>query len=95
MVAYHCQRTGEKELSPVLVLTRRVNEAIIIDNRIKVTIVGIEDDKVRIGIDAPPEVPIVRQELLAAVADENKAAARTPAVALGNLPLKVPQHKNQ
>ncbi|BCV20778.1 carbon storage regulator CsrA [Moorella sp. Hama-1] len=79
----------------MLVLTRRVNEAIIIDNRIKVTIVGIEDDKVRIGIDAPPEVPIVRQELLAAVADENKAAAQTPAVALDNLSLKVTQGKQR
>lgn len=72
----------------MLVLTRRVNEAIIIDNRIKVTVVGIEDDKIRLGIDAPPDVPIVRQELLAAVADENKAAARTPAVAASNLPVK-------
>ncbi|MDN5344599.1 MAG: carbon storage regulator [Clostridia bacterium] len=79
----------------MLVLTRRVNEAIIIDNRIKITIVGIEDDKVRIGIDAPPEVPIVRQELLAAVADENKAAARTPAVALGNLHPKVMKPKEK
>ncbi len=79
----------------MLVLTRRVNEAIVIDNRIKVTIVGIEDDKIRLGIDAPPEVPIVRQELLTAVADENKAAARTPAVRLSNLPLQATQPKNE
>ncbi|AKX96145.1 carbon storage regulator [Moorella thermoacetica] len=77
----------------MLVLTRRVNEAIIIDNRIKITVVAIEDDKIRLGIDAPPEVPIVREELLAAVANANKAAARTPAVAVGNLPLKAPQPK--
>lgn len=77
----------------MLVLTRRVNEAIIIDNRIKITVVAIEDDKIRLGIDAPPEVPIVREELLAAVAEANKAAARTPAVAVGNLPLKATQPK--
>ncbi|AOQ23400.1 Carbon storage regulator [Moorella thermoacetica] len=75
----------------MLVLTRRVNEAVIIDNRIKITVVAIEDDKIRLGIDAPPEVPIVRQELLAAVADENKAAARTTVIAGNNLPLKEKQ----
>ncbi|APC07870.1 carbon storage regulator CsrA [Neomoorella thermoacetica] len=77
----------------MLVLTRRVNEAIIIDNRIKITVVAIEDDKIRLGIDAPPEVLIVREELLAAVANANKAAARTPAVAVGNLPRKATQPK--
>ncbi|WP_258359760.1 carbon storage regulator [Moorella sulfitireducens (nom. illeg.)] len=70
----------------MLVLTRRVNETIIVDGRIRITVVAIEDDRIRIGIDAPPEVPIVREELLAAVRDENKAAARTAAVAPGELP---------
>ncbi|PRR70302.1 carbon storage regulator CsrA [Neomoorella humiferrea] len=69
----------------MLVLTRRVNETIIIDGKIKVTVVAIEDDKIRIGIDAPPEVGIVREELLNAVRDENKAAART-ALVPGDLP---------
>jgi carbon storage regulator len=79
----------------VLVLTRRVNETIVIDNRIKITVVGIEDDKIRIGIDAPPEVPIVREELLAAVRDENKAAARMPAIAIGELPMKTKPGEQQ
>ncbi|MDN5326565.1 MAG: carbon storage regulator [Moorella sp. (in: firmicutes)] len=79
----------------MLVLTRRVNEAIIIDNRIKITVVGIEDDKIRIGIDAPPEVSIVRQELLAAVANENKVAARTAIIAAGELPMKTKQREKR
>ncbi|MEW8959043.1 MAG: carbon storage regulator CsrA [Moorella sp. (in: firmicutes)] len=74
----------------MLVLTRRVNETIVIDGKIKVTVVAIEDDKIRIGIDAPPEVPIVREELLAAVRDENKAAARTVVAAAGALPKSFP-----
>ncbi|CEP68865.1 Carbon storage regulator [Moorella glycerini] len=79
----------------MLVLTRRVNETIVIDNRIKVTVISIEQDKIRLGIDAPPDIPIVRQELLAAVVDENKAAARTPAIAAGELPIKTKQREQQ
>lgn len=75
----------------MLVLTRRVNETIVIDNRIKVTVISIEEDKIRLGIDAPQEVPVVRQELLTAVADENRAAARTTVIAGRNLPLKATQ----
>ncbi|KYH32694.1 carbon storage regulator CsrA [Neomoorella mulderi] len=72
----------------MLVLTRRVNETIVIDNRIKITVISIEQDKIRLGVDAPPEVPIVREELLSAVRDENKAAARTTVIAAGELPMK-------
>ncbi|QGP92811.1 Translational regulator CsrA [Neomoorella glycerini] len=74
----------------MLVLTRRVNETIVIGNKIKITVISIEEDKIRLGIDAPPDIPVVRQELLAAVRDENKAAARTPAVPVVSLPKKTP-----
>ncbi|WP_338825202.1 Translational regulator CsrA [Moorella humiferrea] len=79
----------------MLVLTRRVNETIVIDGRVKVTVISIDQDKIRLGIDAPPEVPIVREELLAAVRDENKAAARTAPVAAGELPVKTKQDERQ
>ncbi len=47
----------------MLVLTRRIGEAIIIDGDIRVTVTGIQRDKVRIGIDAPPHVRVDREEV--------------------------------
>jgi carbon storage regulator len=47
----------------MLVLTRRIGEEIIIDNNIRVTIVSIDGGKVRLGIAAPPEVRVDRQEV--------------------------------
>lgn len=47
----------------MLVLSRKKGEHIIIDNRILVTIVDIRGNKVRVGIQAPPDVPVHRQEV--------------------------------
>jgi carbon storage regulator len=47
----------------MLVLTRRIGEEIIIDDRIRVTVVSIDGGKVRLGISAPPEVRVDRQEV--------------------------------
>ncbi|MDK9710596.1 carbon storage regulator CsrA [Acidaminobacter sp.] len=58
----------------MLVLTRKLDEALIIDGKIEVVILGVEEGKVRIGISAPPEVKVHRKEILEAVSQENKAA---------------------
>lgn len=47
----------------MLVLTRQRDEAIIINGNIKVTIVDIRGDRVRLGIEAPKEVPVNREEV--------------------------------
>lgn len=47
-----------------LILTRRPTESIIIDGDIKVTIIRIDRGQVRVAIDAPDEINIVREELL-------------------------------
>lgn len=47
----------------MLVLTRRIGEEIIIADNIRVTITAIHGDKVRLGISAPREVPVDRQEV--------------------------------
>ncbi len=47
----------------MLVLTRRLNEAFMIGENIRVLIVRIEEDQVRIGIEAPKDVTILREEL--------------------------------
>ncbi len=47
----------------MLVLTRKTGEEIIIDGRIRITVTQIKGDKVRLGIEAPPEVTVDRQEV--------------------------------
>lgn len=47
----------------MLVLSRHLGESIIIDGKIRVTVVKIGDDKIRLGIEAPPEVRIDREEI--------------------------------
>ena len=47
----------------MLVLTRRIGEEIVIDDHIRVTIVSIDGGKVRVGITAPPEIRVDRQEV--------------------------------
>lgn len=51
----------------MLVLSRKQNESIVIDDRIKVCIVEIRGDKVRLGVEAPKEVPVHRQEVYDAI----------------------------
>jgi carbon storage regulator len=48
----------------MLVLSRKVGEKIVIDGQITLTVVRIEGGQIRLGIDAPREVPVVREELI-------------------------------
>ena len=61
----------------MLVLSRKKNESIVINNDITVTVVEIRGDKVRLGIVAPKEVPVHRQEVFDAI--HGKDAAPRPA----------------
>ncbi len=47
----------------MLVLTRRPGEEIVIDGNIRITVVSVKGDRIRIGIDAPPSVVVDRQEI--------------------------------
>ena len=60
----------------MLVLSRQRDESIMIGDNIVVTIVDIRGDKVRLGINAPSEIPVHRQEVYDAIQRENLRASR-------------------
>jgi carbon storage regulator len=60
----------------MLVLSRQRDESIIIGDNIVVTIVDIRGDKVRLGINAPTEIPVHRQEVYEAIRRENRQSSR-------------------
>ena len=70
----------------MLALARKVNESIILNDTIEVTVLEVKGDQVKIGINAPKDVPIYRKELFVQIQEANEAAANTvnPA-ALGEL----------
>jgi carbon storage regulator len=59
----------------MLVLSRQRDESIIIGDKVVVTIVDIRGDKVRLGIEAPSEIPVHRQEVYDAIQKENRSSS--------------------
>ena len=60
----------------MLVLSRHRDESIMIGDDVVVTIVDIRGDKVRLGIDAPQDIPVHRQEVYEAIKRENQRASQ-------------------
>ncbi|MGN1147130.1 MAG: carbon storage regulator CsrA [Lachnospiraceae bacterium] len=70
----------------MLALSRKKNEAIIINNNIEITVLEVKGDQVKIGITAPKEVPVYRKEVYVQIQESNKAATDTSGLeALKNL----------
>jgi carbon storage regulator len=68
----------------MLVLSRKTGEGIVLDNDISISILSIDGDRIRIGIQAPKEMRIYRKELLTETIDVNREAANTPSVSFSD-----------
>lgn len=63
----------------MLVLSRKKDEAVVINDDITIVIVEIRGDKVRLGIEAPKEVPVHRREVLDAIRRNDPESIKKPA----------------
>ena len=66
------QKKGQ--VNDMLALSRKKNEALVINNNIEITILDIKGDQVKIGISAPKQIPIYRKEVYLQIQEANKAA---------------------
>ena len=70
----------------MLALSRKKDEAIVINNNVEITVIEIKGDQVKLGISAPKSVPIYRKEVYMQIQEANQAAANDGAMeALKNL----------
>lgn len=58
----------------MLALSRKKNEALVINNNVEITVLEIKGEQVKLGISAPREVPIYRKEVYVQIQDSNKEA---------------------
>lgn len=78
----------------MLILTRKIDQSIVIDGKITVMVLGVERDRVKLGINAPANVTVLREELFDETADAQTAPSpirrklAKPPLTSGNLALK-------
>ena len=66
----------------MLALSRKKDEAIVINNDIEVTIIEVKGDQVKLGITAPKSVPVYRKEVYLQIQEANRAAANETSQAM-------------
>lgn len=64
----------------MLALSRKKNEALVINNNIEITILEIKGEQVKLGISAPKEVPVYRKEVYVQIQEANKEAMNVDSV---------------
>ncbi len=70
----------------MLALSRKKNEALVINNNIEITVLEIKGEQVKLGISAPKDVPVYRKEVYVQIQDANKSAVNADGLeALKNL----------
>ena len=60
----------------MLILTRRVGEAVVIDEEVTVTVLGVKGNQVRIGVNAPKNVSVHREEIFERIKNERNSSAQ-------------------
>jgi carbon storage regulator len=77
---FHCRQASDEPLGCnskeliMLILTRRVGETVMIGNDITVTVLGVKGNQVRVGVNAPKEVAVHREEIYERIKREEQAA---------------------
>ena len=71
----------------MLVLTRKLGESIAIDDNIKIVVVQIKGKQVRLGIEAPKDTKIHREEVYKAIQDQNTEASQADLSSIADAPL--------
>ncbi len=61
----------------MLILTRRVGEAVVIDEEVIVTVLGVKGNQVRIGVNAPKSVSVHREEIFERIKNERASSGNT------------------
>ncbi len=61
----------------MLILTRRISESIIVGDDVKITVLGVKGNQVRLGIDAPKHLPVHREEIYERIQHEKKSGTET------------------
>ncbi len=69
----------------MLVLARKINESIMINDSVEVIVIDIKGDQIKIGINAPKDIKIYRKEVYDEIIKQNKAAMAEEPVNLGDL----------
>ncbi len=69
----------------MLILSRKSGESIVIAGNIRVKVMRVEGDVVKIGVDAPPSVPVHRQEVYDEIQRSNQQALTQPGASLPKL----------
>ena len=72
-----CRKRKKGRVNKMLALSRKKNEALVINNDIEITILDIRGDQVKIGISAPKEVPVYRKEVYLQIQEANQEAMNT------------------
>ena len=67
----------KETVSDMLILNRKIGESIILDDHIEIKILEIQDGRVKIGVEAPRNISILRKEVYDAVIEENKKSLET------------------
>jgi carbon storage regulator len=62
----------------MLVLSRKLNQAIMIGDNVRIVVVSVDRDQVKLGIDAPREIPVHRSEVFDEIQRANREAAGVP-----------------